>query len=818
VKVPRFARDDNSSKTVISSLALALAIQVAPQQSKSDSIRRQAAEEIARKAADRARRNDSESREYFRREVTDKDLATAFKDTAARNILMLARRARMQQDSALRSYDAKTYQRISAGISFKRLGRDRLVFRTERVDHVQWDRDKGLWLEVKGARTVLPGIPEIGEREAGKGIAEAGEMAAVPYFPGYEPLWIGPMTVERSVNEVGPIHPMAEGSEAYYTYSTGKPVSIKLADGRVINLRELEVRPREPKWNLMVGSMWFDVASGQLVRAAYRFAVPMEIDQFVLEQDPDAFEDVPAWIKPMMFPMRGTISAVTIEYALFGGRFWMPKSRTAEGMGEASFIRVPAKFEQSFTYESVNGDVKMPDLPPLPRTIFNPPPDSLHGPARQRWIDSVRALRVAAAAAYRDSLRQGLRRPRPISQCDTSEYRVGVSRRYAESNTPVATRVPCNVESLAYSPDLPPSIYNPGEELFDMKARNALVTEALSMGVQPPITLNPKHLPPPVIAYGIPITRYNRVEGLSTGLFVSQIIGGGYTIEGTGRIGLADRKPNIDLALNRSNLTRSYAFSGYSHLVSAGDWGNPLNFGSSFAALAFGRDEGFYYRAAGVQVAGRTEQGMPLEWRFFLEKQATALPKTTFSLAGDNSLPNITAKEVTLPGAALRIRNTFGLNPQGQRLFTDLRFEAGGGDSLFGRGALDLTLTEQIGWLSAAITASGGSSIGALPPQRNWLLGGTQTIRGESPDTAYHGNAFWRARAEFGTMIQGARPVIFGDLGWVGDRNAWGEVGRPMSGVGVGSSYMDGLIRLDISRGIFPLKQWRVDFYLDAIF
>ena len=566
----------------------------------------------------------------------------------------------------------------------------------------------------------------------------------------------------------------------------------------------------------MIGSMWFDAESGQLVRAAYRFAVPMEITEFVLQDDPHAFDDVPAWIKPMIFPLRGTITNVTIEYALYGGRFWMPKSRAAEAIGEASFMRVPAKFEQTFTYASVNGEEKMPALPPIPGP-FNVP-DTLRGQARQQWLDSARAARVKSAQARRDSLRQGIRVGRPISQCDTSEYRISVSRRYADSRTPVATRVPCDVASLASSPDLPPSIYNEGEELFDLKARNSLVEEALAMGVQPPVTLNPSKLPPPVVAYGVPITRYNRVEGLSTGLYVSQIIGGGYTVEGTGRFGFADRKPNVDLTLNRSNLSRSYALSGYTHLVSAGDWGNPLNFGSSFSALAFGRDEGFYYRAAGVQVAGRTEQGMPVEWRFFLEKNTTAEQSTKFSVMGDNALPNIVAKEMTYPGAALRIRRTFGLNPEGQRLFSDLRFEGGGGDSLYGRGALDLTLTEQIGWLSSAITASGGSSIGTLPMQRHWFLGGTHTIRGQSPDTAQNGNAFWRARAEFGTMIQGARPVVFGDIGWVGDRNAFREVGRPMSGVGIGSSYMDGLIRLDISRGIYPRKQWRVDFYLDAIF
>ena len=801
-------------------LTLALQAQAAPPQSKVDSVRRQAerqiAEEVARKAANRARTNNRG--DVVRKPVTPKDLETAFKDSEAREILLLARKARLEQDSLLRSYDATTYQRISAGLSFTRLGRDRLVFRTERADRVRWDKSQGLWLEVKGARTVLPGIPEIGEREASKGIASEGEMAAVPYFPGYEPLWIGPMTVDPTVTELGPVHPMAEGSEAYYTYQTGKPVTIRLGDGQVITLRELQVRPREPKWNVMIGSMWFDAKSGQLVRAAYRFAVPMEITQFVLEQDPRAFDDVPAWVKPMIFPLRGTITNVTIEYALYGDHFWLPKSRSAEAIGEASFMRVPAKFEQSFTYASVNGDEKMPDLPPLPGP-FNVP-DSLRGAARQKWIDSARVARVAAATARRDSIRAGFRpnAVRAIAQCDTSEWHVSVSRRYAESSTPVATRVPCNTESLANSPDLPPSIYNPGEELFDLKARNALIQEALAMGVQPPITLNPKHLPPPVVAYGVPLTRYNRVEGLSTGVFASQIIGGGYTIEGTGRIGIGDRKPNLDLALNRSNLSRSYSFAGYTHLVSASDWGNPLNFSSSFSALAFGRDEGFYYRATGVHVAGKTELGAPVEWRFFLEKQSTAEQTTKFSLGGSNALPNIIAKPLTYPGLALRVRPMLGLNPEGQRLFTDLRLEGGGGDSLYGRAALDLTLTEQIRSLSMALTASAGSSVGALPMQRNWFLGGTPTIRGESPDTALHGNAFWRGRAEFGTMIQGARPVIFGDIGWVGDRNSMSRVGRPMSGVGIGSSYMDGLIRLDISRGLYPLKQWRVDFYLDAIF
>ena len=73
-------------------------------------------------------------------------------------------------------------------------------------------------------------------------------------------------------------------------------------------------------------------------------------------------------------------------------------------------------------------------------------------------------------------------------------------------------------------------------------------------------------------------------------------------------------------------------------------------------------------------------------------------------------------------------------------------------------------------------------------------------------------------RAELGTAFSGARPAVFADLGWVGDRSKMGQVGRPMSGVGTGVSFMDGLFRLDVARGIYPRKQTRVDLYLESKF
>ena len=91
-------------------------------------------------------------------------------------------------------------------------------------------------------------------------------------------------------------------------------------------------------------------------------------------------------------------------------------------------------------------------------------------------------------------------------------------------------------------------------------------------------------------------------------------------------------------------------------------------------------------------------------------------------------------------------------------------------------------------------------------------------MRGQSPDTAQSGNAFWLTRAELGSNDAGMRPTVFADLGWVGDRTKMGDIVRPMSGVGAGVSFLDGLFRFDVARGIYPRKQFRVDLYLEAKF
>lgn len=750
--------------------------------------------------ADARRRRRHERKPVKRLDVTPEHLATAFRDQPARTLLLLARDARLRQDSSLASYDATTYQRISAGIAFAKFGRDRLAFRSEDATHVRWRRGVGAYVDVTGSRTVIP--------IAGKSsrVAMEGSISPIPYYPGSETLWIGSSVARATVDENdGIIHPLAEGAEAYYRYETGDSVTFRLPDGRSIRLRELRVRPREPKWNLAVGSLWFDMSGGQLVRAAYRMSVPMDIEAVARADDPKEFDDVPAVMKPLLFPMTAQISAIGVEYGLFQGRFWLPRVQVAEGSVRVGVMRSPFKLEQKYQYEHVNAGAPLPPIVVDSTSRLHRRGISVDVHIGDSPADSARAARAG-------------RRERRLP-CDSAGNRSYTRQREGMPN-PVFVTISCDTARLAHSPDLPPSIYGQGEQAFnddDMAEMRALVDEALSMGAQ-------AEFAPQLPTAAIDRPRYNRIEGLSLGVRADQVLGAGYSLHGAARLGVADLEPNVELTGSRSDLRHTLSLTSYNRLVSASDWGNPLSLGSSVSAFLFGRDEGFYYRASGLELTRAPDAGSEsaLILTVFAEEERTATQRTTFSLArsvaGTRFEPNFQAMRGVYVGTRARYLRTFGLDPQGFRLFSDVRLEGARGDTgSYGRAAVDLTGSHGIGNGAASITAAGGSSVGVLPTQRFWFLGGTPTVRGQRPGVAA-GDAFWLARAELAYGLSVVRPVLFGDIGWAGDRTRWRDMGQPVSGVGVGTSVMDGLVRFDVARGIHPENAWRVNAYVDARF
>jgi len=725
------------------------------------------------------------SREARHIPLTPQLLATAFKDPNARILLDRARAARFTQDSALQSYDATTYERISVNSKITSLGRDRLMFRTERATHVKWERGNGAVVDVTGARSALPMFKGAGDAEVDLG----GGSVPIPYYPGRETLWIGSAVAKADADAEAMIHPLGNGAEAYYTYQSGDSVSFRLPGGKTILVRELRVQPRTTSWNLVVGSLWFDVATGQLVRGVYRMAEPLDAMKVAKQEDgEDPKKDIPGWIKPMILPITGSMDVMTVDYGLYDGRFWLPRMQTVEGKARAGIMRFPFELRQRFDYESVNADLKIP-------TIAVSVLDTARGVDARKERRAIRDSACTNGATYRETTRSS-----------------------HENSVNMLVRIPCDTAALATSPTLPKSIYDTPDSLFGDADVDALVASALSLQRQ----AGSRGFAPPVFQSGLSMSRYNRIEGLSTGLRVDDDMGAGYSSHAIARLGF-DLSPNGELGVARTNGRETYGVNVYRRLNSANDLGrDPFGLSSSLSALLFGRDDGVYYRSWGGELTHDTQSGLFDSWRFFGEQQFGATTKTHFSLGGKlggGYFPNnIDVQKATEVGLSLVKRGSYGEDPDGLRAFSDIRIDGAAGTFDYTRAMADVTVSHPLGGpLTGALTLSGGTSGGTVPVQRLWYLGGTSTIRGQDVGAAV-GNAYWMTRAELGLGSVIARPVIFGDLGWAGDRRNWNQGVVPVSGAGVGTSFMDGLIRLDLAKGIRPRGGVQASLYLDARF
>ncbi len=817
---------------------------------------REALRETSRDARAIMRRQQSGD-SVTRKARADSATATAFGSDEARAILYRAREARIRQDSALLAYQAITTQRISVGLGVKNVGLEKLLFRGDNVANISWKRGVGVWVTPVGSRMTVP----MADRVDGSMV----DAVSIPYFPGRETLWFPSSdfgVAKSDIDEREMIHPIARGAETYYHYDTGDSVDIKLDGGRVIRLRELRITARKPDFRLFVGSFWFDRDGGQLVRAAYRLAVDIDIWSVATEESArDAIENVevarlrdsltranlprgtyvkdstrrataaarggneddapPAWVTASFRPAKAKLDAISVEYGLYEGRFWLPRQNSATASAQVGFIRVPVQIDEKFSYQQVNGDFALKPLPAV---------RSRGALSDSAMADSI-ALLVAGPVtvsvgggtgkadstrrATRDSianLRSGGARRR---QCATDSTYTRVETRY-EGALRIAYAMPCDEDKLANSSALPPA-YKADEELFDLKSRDELLA-ALDLSLQPAFAPQPIHA-----RAGLDLMRYNRVEGLSLGATATQSLGAGYTLSAVARIGHADRHLNGEFSAARSNGPRTVTATAYHRLAATNpEWAGALTLGPSLPALLYGRDEGFYYRTFGAELSDRREiHHGSLDLRLFLERQYTAGDSgvvNTFSLArafGNHHFrENILSEPASITGVSASWLRAFGTNPRALRLTTATRLEAGTGTFEYARGSVEGTATQVIGRVATALTGSIGSSAGRLPVQRLWYVGGLRTVRGQIPGTQ-SGNAFWFARGEIGTKAAFARPVAFFDVGWAGNRNAIGKT-QPQRGAGFGAGFLDGLFRVDIARGLYPTKRWRTDIYFEA--
>jgi hypothetical protein len=112
------------------------------------------------------------------------------------------------------------------------------------------------------------------------------------------------------------------------------------------------------------------------------------------------------------------------------------------------------------------------------------------------------------------------------------------------------------------------------------------------------------------LTWGPAMSRYNRVEGFSTGLALEGALGAGLEARASARLGTADRIPGATLTLLRTSVAQTSRVSVYHELAVVGDRGDPLSFASSLGAFLSARDEGFYYRASGAELGWEWDRAL----------------------------------------------------------------------------------------------------------------------------------------------------------------------------------------------------------------
>ena len=730
--------------------------------------------------------------------------AAAYRDARAREIIGHARLARVRQDSTLTSYDATVKQRLSAGLNVKAIGRDRLLFRSELAARVRWNQANRVWVDVLGARTAVP-VSFAGVKVL-TGIAE---LVPIPYFAGSERLmWWVNMDEDKDDDEdmFSYVHPLERGAEAVYEYRSGDSALIRLPGGKEISLREVTIHPREASPDLIVGSLWFEAAGGQLVRAAFKPAAPMDMMKVIGE---DSFEDVPAPIRAtLLTPAEFTVESFTIEYGLYGERWWLPRSQTARGEMHMGFTRSVATIDQSFRYASVNGTDSLPTVP---------------ASARRFGADFGKDVGTVVGGVV-DGVVPGKQFKRRDDTLDCAKGDTAVHRE-RRGDVRMTISMPCDTDALIHSPELPKSIFDAGEEQFGLADARALAKD-LGLDTELAELSGSSSSSTTTISYGWRrgLMRYNRVEGLSVGALGERALGKRYDGSALVRLGTADLVPNVELRVARGNERRSIGLTGYHRLDSANDWGDPFGIGGSLSALVFGRDEGYYYRSSGVEMTGTRapEAWSSITWRVFVQREHDAPAETDISLPnafrGATFEPNVTAIPASEGGANARLRAAHGLDPRGLRLSADLRAEAAAGTFDYTRVAADFTASRYLFRnVGLALMGGAGTSGGTLSPQREWFIGGTHTVRGFAPGTLT-GDSYWLARAELGFGGSVIRPIVFYDAGWAGSRSEWSRSYGNIRGAGAGLSFLDGLARIDLARGVDPRTVWHGHLYVEASF
>jgi hypothetical protein len=721
-------------------------------------------------------------------------------DPVAGTLHRAARAAWDRLDAQVLRYTALVRQRFA--VALRTPLKDRTLYRAESARRVFWDRDRDPLVQVLAHREQTPAGVEEEVDVSGMfddAFDPAGDRLLFGATDREEEGWGEPEDDDFYVR-----HPLAPGSAAAYRFRSGDTLTLSLPDGRRVQAVELQVIPRVDEVHRIRGSLWIEPESGALVRAVYRLADTFDAFRDIpdlREEEDDDLRFVPGLFKPFTFELR----MVAVDYALWDFGVWLPRSMRMEGVAGAGILKAPATMEIAYRMESVLTEADRDR--------------EATGEAPAGVVEEVHFETRAEAMAFLAELasREGV--PFRVARDDGGG--ADPHARYL---------VPRDPEQLRESPALPPPIWEdaPGflaerevDELMDLLGDVPTPERTQSRwmahwGLQRP-----------------GLVRYNRVEALAVGARLQGRVGspvGPLDVVAEPFVAVGGPAVRGRVAVERSSVKRTVALGVYHELRSLWPRERNLGPGNSLNALLWGRDDGEYFDASGVEVVWTPppEVRESRRVRLYVERHHDVDRTTDFTLAhafddGWAFRPTVEAEVDDEVGLEAVVRPWWGRDPLAAQGGVTLYAQAAARDEgdgygrarILGMGSVPLPVGDRSVRLGAEVEV--GQGWGDVPVQRQWVLGGPRTLRGY-PASVAGGEAFARARVGLSRQVGPTSLSLFGDGGWAGDDLGDARSHEARYSVGVGVGLLDGLIRLDLARGLDAPVGTRLDLYLDAAF
>lgn len=690
----------------------------------------------------------------------------AFATPATRAVVERAMARHRAQDSLVHDYRATLRYRLTVSLGQRRWARLAPSAVEEQEATVAWQRPNDLRVDFLGRRART----------------QSGDLDLNSTFSSP---WFVPRGLGDSVRifaddfpERAALHPLAADGPAWYRYTLGDSVTVTLPGGEAVTLVSVAFAPRRVAPALIVGRLWLDRATAEVVRLAFQYVGTglWVVPDGETRGDSTSARRANALINRIL-SLNGDL-----EYARQDGRYWMPYRQVIAGRIEIPIISdvvVPFEAVTTFSDYAINTGEAVPfrvalDTVPLTREERRARRDSLARERRgEEFVpDPDRARTWAGRLA--GGGRFEMRRP-PLDSLraygawgDSLDFDLSAAeaRRLRESLA--------DLERLAAR--------LPGQ-----------------MTGRPGAGLSYERL--------ADLVRYNRVQGLSLGAgYQVRVPGSAFTqLFGTARYGFSDQRLNLRASVVRDAPSGRLTASAYREVVGV----DPLRRGGELAntwrGIVMGGDENDYLLATGGRLTWETSVALGTELTLWAgaERQRAVVTEARSAvndfLGGTGEFgPNgpITPGDYMTGGARLeggfpgRTRWTLsadGLAGEG----TAAARGWGRLEHRFGRG------------VPPVLRVTAGASTRRTVDQMAFRLGAGQTVRGFEYATR-RVQAFWSVQVDVPTGRRWWHPILFVDAAQGGALRGAGPVWTApvLVGGGVGWRVLGGLVRVDVSEAL----------------